>query len=137
VEIVRLTDLVSFAIALTPMLMLVPWAAHANRAQPARFWWIKGSLILGSLALLLPITGIMNVSDVNLGTLNMWTGAMFVGTVMQPAATALSLFFLIDAWRCGAGRWLRGYAATVSLCGAVVTAYLAYWSVIAFRPWNY
>jgi hypothetical protein len=117
--------------------MLVPWAVHANRAQPARFWWTKGSLILGSLALLLPITGIMNVSDTNLGTLNMWTGAMFVGTVMQPAATALSLFFVIDAWRRGAGPWLRGYAAAVSLCAVVLTAYLAYWGMLAFRPWDY
>jgi CubicO group peptidase (beta-lactamase class C family) len=137
VELVRWTVLLSFAIALTPILMLLPWAAHANRAEPAGFWWTKGSLVLGSLALLLPITGIMNVSDVNLGTRNVWTGAMFVGTVMQPAAAALSLFFVIDAWRRGAGPWLRGYAAAVSLCATVVTAYLAYWSVIAFRPWAY
>ena len=137
VEVVRWTVLLSFAIALTPVLMLVPWAAHANRAQPASFWWTKASLILGSLALLLPIMGVMNVSDVSLGTRNVWTGGIFVGTVMQPAATALSWFFVIDAWRRGAGAWLRAYAATVSLCAVVLTAYLAYWGMLAFRPWDF
>ena len=137
VELVRWPVLLSFAIALTPILMLLPWAVHANRVQPSGFWWTKGALILGSLALLLPIVGIMNVSDVNLGAQNVWTRAMFVGTVMQPAATILSLLFALDAWRHGAGPWLRAYAVTVSLCASVLTAYLTYWGMLAFRPWSF
>ena len=53
----------------------------------------------------------MNVSDVSLGTRNVWTAAMFLGTVLLPAAAILSLLFAIDAWRRGAGRWLSAYAA--------------------------
>ena len=137
VEAVRWPVLISFAFALTPIVMLVPWAVRATRAEPSGFWWTKSALILGSVALLLPVLGIMSVSDVNLGTQNIWTAAIFVGTVLQPAAAVLSLLFTIDAWRREAGQWLRAYALTVSLCACVLTAYLAYWGMLAFRPWAF
>ncbi len=137
VEIVRWAVLLSFALALTPVVMLAPWAVHARRAVPSGFWWTKSTLMLGSLALLLPVLGIMQVSDLNLGTQNTWTAAMFLGTVLQPAAAILSLLFAIDAWRRGAGPWLRAYAVTASVCSCVLTAYLSYWGMVAFRPWSF
>ncbi|MSO62589.1 MAG: class A beta-lactamase-related serine hydrolase [Acidobacteria bacterium] len=137
VEVVRWPVFFSFALALTPILMLVPWVAHATRANPSGFWWTKGVLILGSIALLLPVIGIMNVADVNLGTQNIWTTAMFAGTVLQPAAAILSLLFAIDAWRRGAGPWLRGYAVAVSTCACILTAYLSAWGMLPSRPWAF
>jgi len=137
VELVRWPVLVSIALALTPVVMLLPWAAHARRASPSGFWWTKSVLILGSVALLLPVLGIMQVSDLNLGTRNVWTAAIFLGTVMQPAAALLSLVLAIDAWRRGAGPWLRAYALTVSLCTLVLTIYLSWWDALAFRPWAF
>ena len=41
----------------------------------------------------------MNVTDLSLGTRNIWTAAMFAGTVLMPAAAILSFLFTIDAWR--------------------------------------
>ncbi len=137
VELVRGPVLLSLVIALTPLVMLVPWLINAKRADPLTFWWTKSALMLGSLAWLLPVAGIMNVSDISLGELNAWTGMMFLGTLLQPAATALSLFFAVDAWRRGAEPWLRTYALGVVLCSCVLTAYLAAWDMIAFRPWAF
>lgn len=137
VEIVRWSVLLSFVLALTPIVMLVPWAVHARLADPSGYWWTKTVLVLGSVVLLLPVVGIMQVSDVTIGTQNIWTGAMFLGTVMQPVAAILSLLFAIDAWRRGAGPWLRVYALTVSLCAIVLTTYLSSWGMLAFRPWAY
>lgn len=137
VELVRWPVLLSFAVALTPIVMLVPWAVHARRATPSGFWWTKSALLLDSLALLLPALGIMQVSDLTVGTQNLWTAAMFLGTLMQPGAAVLSLLFAIDAWRRGAGPWLRAYALTVSGCALVLSAYLASWGMLAFRSWAY
>jgi len=137
VEAMRWPVLISFAFALTPIVMLLPWAVRATRAEPSGFWWTKSVLILGSVALLLPVLGIMNVSDVNLGTQNIWTAVMFLGTVLQPAAAALSLLFAIDSWRRGAGWWFRAYALAVSVCACVLTTYLSSWGMIAFRPWAF
>lgn len=137
VEMVRWPVFLSYALAQTPILMLIAWAFHAKHASPSGFWWLKSVLCLGAAALLLPLAGMMNVSDVTLGTQNMWTGAIFLGSVLQPAAAALSVLFTVDAWRRGAGPWLRTYALVVSLCACVVSAYLAYWGMIAFRPWAF
>ena len=137
VEIVRWPVLGSFALALTPLVMLIPWTVRARRASRSGFWWTKAMLVLGSIALLLPVFGVMQVSDLSIGTQNVWTAAMFLGTVLQPAAAVLSLLFAIDAWRRGAGTWFRAYAVAVSLGAIVVTAYLGSWGMIAFRPWAY
>ena len=136
VELVRGPVLLSFAIALTPVVMLVPWLINAKRAYPSAFWWTKSALILGSVSLLLPVVGILNVSDVSRGELNAWTGMIFLGTLMQPATSILSLPFAVDAWRRGAGPWLNTYAWIVSLSACVLSAYLAYWGMLAFRPWS-
>ena len=137
IEIVRWSVLGSLALVLTPVALLVAWGIHAKRATPSGFWWTKSSLLLGSAGVLLIVLGVMNVSDLSLGTQNVWTAAIFVGSLLLPTAAILSLLFALDAWRRGAGPWLRAYALIVSLAACVLTAYLAYWSMLAFRPWAF
>ena len=62
---------------------------------------------------------------------------MFAGTVLMPAAAILSFLFTIDAWRSGAGRWLRSYALAVSIAALVISGYLSAWGMIGFRPWSF
>jgi len=137
VESVRWPVLVSAALVLTPLLMLLIWIVHARRAEPSGFWWMKIFLLLCAIALVLPVTGVMNVSDRELGTFNLWTAAMFSGSVLLPAAAILSFVFTIDAWRRDAGRWLAGYAMIVSVAALIVSGYLSAWGMIGFRPWNF
>ena len=137
VELVRWPVLVSFALAFTPVLMIVAWTIRRNRASPAGFRWLKGALTLVSITVLLPVVGVMNVSEGSLGTQNVWTTAIYMATVVLPAAAIMSLVLTVDAWRRGAGPWLRGYALTIALGACVLSAYLAYWGMIAFRPWSY
>ncbi len=136
VEIVRWPVLLSFALALTPVVMLVPWAFHARRAAPSGFWWTKSTLVLACAGVLLIVLGIMNVSDRSLGTQNVWTAAIFVGSLLLPAAAVMALLFSLDAWRRGAGPWLRAYALTVSACALLLSGYLACWGMLAFRSWS-
>jgi len=137
VESVRWPVLISAAIVLTPLLMLIIWIVHARRAEPAGFWWMKFFLLLCAIAFVLPVIGVMNVSDRQLGTFNLWTAAMFAGSVLMPAAALLSFISTIDAWRREAGRWLAAYAMIVSIAAIVVSGYLSAWGMIAFRPWNF
>jgi hypothetical protein len=80
---------------------------------------------------------LVTVDDIALGTRNPWTAAMFLGTVLVPAAAILSFLFTIDAWRNDAGRWLRAYALTVSIAALIVSGYLSSWGMIGFRPWSF
>lgn len=137
VEMIRWPVLLAFALALTPIAMLVPWAVHAPRAAPSGFWWTKSTLLFAGAGVLLMVLGVMNVSDRTLGAQNAWTAAIFLGSILLPAAAILSLLFTLDAWRRGAGPWLRVYALGVSLCALVLTAYLSYWGMVAFRPWSW
>lgn len=137
VEVVRWPVLLAGALALTPIVMLIPWAVRVRRATPSGFWWTKSTLLLACAGVLLIVLGVMNVSDRSFGTQNARTAAIFLGSMLLPAAAILSLLFTLDAWRRGAGHWLRAYALAVSLGSCVLTAYLAYWGMIAFRSWAY
>ena len=107
VEIVRWPVMLSFFLAATPLAMLIPWLVRIRRAEPSGFWWLKTSLLLCAAAVLLPTAGVMNVRDIELGARNLWTGAMFIGSVMLPVSALLALFFTVNAWREDAGPWLR------------------------------
>jgi len=137
VELVRWPVLASMVLVLTPIAMLVPWAIGARRAAPAGFWWTKSALVLAGIGELLIVLGIMNASDRSLGTQNMWTATIFVGSILLPAAAIIATMFTLDAWRRGAGRWLRAYALVASMSALVLSAYLSAWGMLAFRSWAY
>ena len=137
IESVRWPVLVSTGRALTPLLMMVPWIVHARRAQPKGFWWLKLWLLFCSVGLALPAIAVMNAGVAQLGTRNVWTAAIFAGSILFPAAAILSFLFTVDALMSGAGKWLRAYALLVSLAALIVSGYLSAWGMLAFRPWSY
>jgi CubicO group peptidase (beta-lactamase class C family) len=137
IESVRWPVIVSAVLVLTPLLMIVAWVVHAKKAEPFGFWSLKACLLLCAIAFVLPVIGVMNVTDRELGTRNIWTAAMFAGSMLMPAAAILSFLFTVEAWRSDAGRWLRSYAMVVSIAALIISGYLSAWGMIAFRPWNF
>ncbi len=137
IESVRWPVLVSTGLALTPLLMMIPWIVHARRAQPKGFWWLKLWLLFCSIGLALPVIAVMNAGVSQLGTRNIWTAAIFAGSILFPAAAILSFLFTVDALMSGAGKWLRAYALMVSVAALIVSGYLSAWGMLAFRPWSY
>lgn len=137
VEIVRWPVLISYFFLMTPVLVALIWLAHARRAWPMGFWWLKVSLLLCAMAVLAPVLGIAQVSSTELGLLNPWTFAMFVGPVTLPVASILSIAFTVDAIRKGAGRWLRTYAVMISIAALTLSAYLLAWGIVGFKPWSF
>ena len=137
VESVRWPVLVSAGLVLTPLMMMVPWILRARRATPSGFWWTKIFLFLCGVAFVLPVIGIWNVSDLTIGTRNVWTAAMFGGSALLPAAAILAFVFAMGAWRDGAGPWFRSYAMAVSIAALILSGYLSAWGMIGFRPWSF
>jgi hypothetical protein len=122
---------------MTPLPMLLPWLAHARRAAPAGFWWLKAALLLCTIALLGP-TVIFSATPMEVfAALGPASAAFYAGTVLLPIAAVLALGLSIVAWQRGAGRWLRAYAVVISLAALVASAYLTAWGMIGFRPWDY
>jgi CubicO group peptidase (beta-lactamase class C family) len=147
VDLIRWPVLLSAALVLTPLVMIVPWIVtslarrrarrEGGRAEPSGFWWLKIWLLSCGVAFIAPVAGVINSDDILLGTRNMWTAAIFTGSIVLPVAAILSFLFTIDAFIKDAGRWLRAYALVVSIAALVVSAYLSAWGMIGFRPWNF
>ena len=157
IESVRWPVLVSTGLAFTPLVAMIPWIVmslarrrvrrsaereggsaqrEGGRPEPG-FWWLRFWLLLCSVALALPVIAVMNAGAAQLGTRNIWTAAIFAGSILFPAAAILSFLFTIDAVMSGAGKWLRAYALMVSLAALIVSGYLSAWGMLAFRPWSY
>jgi CubicO group peptidase (beta-lactamase class C family) len=143
IESIRWPVFISVGIVLTPLIMIIPWVFMAvsrrrsNSVVEPGFWWLKTLLLLCALALALPVIGVMNVVDRDLGSQNMWTVMMFAGSVLIPAAAILTFLLVIDAWRNGARPWLRAYSLTVSIAALIISGYLSAWGMLAFRPWTF
>jgi hypothetical protein len=141
IEPIRWAVLGSAAVALTPLVMMIPWIVigwfRRDTTGGGAFWTLKIFLVLCAIALLLPFIGVMNVADRDLGTQNVWTMAMFAGSVLIPVAAILAFLFAIDAWRNGAGWWLRGYSLLVAVASLIISGYLSAWGMLAFRPWSF
>lgn len=135
IESIRWPVLVSVVIVLTPFAMLVPWLIFIRRSPG--FWWMKIFLLLCAVAFMLPVIGVINVTDRELGMRNLWTMMVFAGSVLLPAAAILSFLFVVDAWRNGAGAWLRAYSLLVSIAALIISGYLSAWGMLAFKPWSF
>jgi CubicO group peptidase (beta-lactamase class C family) len=134
IDVIRWAVLLSAALVVTPLAVMLLWIL---RSRHAGFWWLRCFLLLCAVAFVLPVIGVLNVNDLLLGTRNVWTSAMFAGTVLMPAAAILSLLFTIDAWRNAAGRAFRVYALGVSIAALVISGYLSSWGMIGFMPWSF
>src|SRR5688572_9794080 len=137
VDVIRWPVLASVAVALTPLLMMVPWIVHARRAEPRSFWWLKLALLGCSVRLVPPVIGFMNAGVTGLGTTNLSTMAIFTGSILVPTAAILSFLFAVEAFMSGAGRWLKAYAVVTSIAALIVAGYLSAWGMLAFTPWNF
>lgn len=139
VDAIRWPVLMSLAVMLTPLPMALVWFIQglSRRSAKREGGPLKVSLVLAGIGLVLPMVAMMNVSDLDLGTRNIWTNAVFAGSIVVPVAAIVSFLLVIDAFLSGAGKWLRGYALVVSIAALIVSGYLSAWGMIAFRPWAY
>ncbi|MGH9218313.1 MAG: serine hydrolase domain-containing protein, partial [Vicinamibacterales bacterium] len=150
VDVIRWPVLISLVILLTPSLMAVPWllqglsrrlvrrsAEREGGSAKREGGWLKLSLLGCSAGLILPAIGFMNAGDTALGTRNLWTIAIFTGSILVPTAAILSSLFTVEAFMSGAGRWLKTYAVVTSIAALIVAGYLSAWGMLAFTPWNF
>jgi len=142
VEIIRWPVLISAGLVVTPLAVVPFWMVRWLRRWPVRRsaeregGWLRFVLLLCAGAFMLPVIGALNVTDFSLGSRNVWTAAIFCGSVLLPAAAILAFLFTIDAWRNRAGRGLLAYALTVSIAALVISGYLSWWGMIGFMPWS-
>lgn len=143
VEIIRWPVLISAALVVTPLAVAPFWIVGmwrrrlVRRSAEREGGWLRFFLLLCAIAFALPVIGALNVTDLSLGSRNVWTAAIFAGSLLLPGAAILAFLFTIDGWRNRAGRGLLAYALAVSVAALVISGYLSAWGMIGFRPWNF
>lgn len=70
-----------------------------------------------------------------LGNLTIWSGGIFLATVVFAIASLTSGLVLWLTPEQGTRKVVRGYATSIISAMLVFTAYLAYWGVIGLRTW--
>ncbi|HQZ40264.1 MAG TPA: serine hydrolase [Vicinamibacterales bacterium] len=137
VEVIRVPVLLSIALLATVPLALVVWLVRVTRARPRGYWALKLTIMLLPAALI-AVAGMVLWAPVrDWGVQNMWTRLVFLGTWALPLASLVALVLWVAAWRDGAGRWFRAYAALVTAAGLVLSAFAAAWGLVGLRPWAY
>ncbi len=137
VELVRAPVAASLTIAATVPIALVGWLVHAGRARPAGFWLLKLALACIPAAVVALVSMVLWAPAREWGEMTMWTRLTYLGSWALPLASLVALALLVDAWRRGAGRWVRGYALLVTAAGLTLSAFIAAWGLVGLRPWAY
>ncbi|MGE0463739.1 MAG: serine hydrolase domain-containing protein [Vicinamibacterales bacterium] len=135
VELVRVPVAGSMAIAATVPIALVAWLLHARRARPAGFWLLKLTLACIPAAVVALAGMVLWAPAREWGEMTTWTRLTYLGSWGLPLASLVALALLADAWRRGAGHWVRGYALLVTAAGLTLSAFIAAWGLVGLRPW--
>lgn len=137
VEMVRTPVLIACALLMSPFAFAIIWIVHARRARPKGFWGLKCMLVLPGASIAMSAAAVHFAPTGRLGTINLWTEAIWAGSVLLPIAALLATIATLVASMRGAGRWLRSYAIAVSCAAIVVSSYLYAWGMLGFRTWDF
>ena len=137
VEAVRGPIVLAVVLLATVPLAILLWLVRMRVARPAGFWALKVTLLVLPLALVALCSLPLWIPGREWGVPNLWTRLTFIGSWSLPVFSVVALVLVVDAWRRGAGPWLRGYAVAVTWAGLVLSAYIAVWGLVGLRPWVY
>ena len=108
-----------------------------NRRRPReralRLW-----PLIGVLSLIAAVVVFVQCSEdliPRMGNLTGWSFALFLATLIFPAAAAASVIALRRASKLETRRSVRIYSAVVTLALVIAAVYLGYWGIIGLRLW--
>ncbi len=91
--------------------------------------------LLATLALLIVPLCLMKLSGAQIGSLNLWTAGIFLGTFFFPLLSILGLFLVLRVPKEEIHRGVRIHSLLVSSACCVLTGFLLSWHLLALRLW--
>lgn len=127
--------LVFATIPVAALVWIVRGIARMRRGEPA------GAIALKVVLCVLPVAfiaifGLWMAPSTQWGTLSLWTRVTFLGTWGVPLVSVIAFALVLAEWRTADG-WFLAYASLAMLGGLGISAYLASWGLVGFRPWAY
>jgi CubicO group peptidase (beta-lactamase class C family) len=136
-EVIRMPLLFAPPVIASVLPMTLLWLLRIRRARPSGFWGLKLALLLCPLTMAVPFLALVATPTRQWGAMNAGTIAVYVGTLLIPAAAALALFMTVWAWRGSASRWLLAYGTLVTIAMTGVSLYFASTELVGLRTWSY
>jgi CubicO group peptidase (beta-lactamase class C family) len=97
--------------------------------------WVRGTPVLASLSLLLVIFCVMRFSGTQIGTFNVRSAGVFLGTLLFPLFSFAGLILALRVPKSEIHRAVRIHSLLVSGACCLLSGFLASWGLLALRTW--
>jgi hypothetical protein len=91
--------------------------------------------LVATLALLIVPLCFMKLSGVQIGSFNLWTVGIFLGTFLYPILSVIGLVLVLRVPKEEIHRGVRIHSLLVSSACCVLTGFLWSWHLLALRLW--
>jgi CubicO group peptidase (beta-lactamase class C family) len=91
--------------------------------------------LLATLSLLIVPLCLMKLSGAQIGSLNLWTAGIFLGTFFFPLLSILGLVLVLRVPKEEIHRGVRIHSLLVSSACCIITGFLLSWHLLALRLW--
>jgi CubicO group peptidase (beta-lactamase class C family) len=121
----------------TSLLFALVWILRKlfGKMKDVRHLAVRGVPVLGILCLLAVPYCFTRLSGPQIGTMNLWTVGIFLGTALFPLLSLLGLLLAKSVPREEIHNGVRIHALLVSLACCVLTAFMASWGLLSVRLW--
>jgi hypothetical protein len=96
---------------------------------------VRVAPLLATLSLLIVPLCLMKLSGAQIGSLNLWTAGIFLGTFFFPLLSILGLVLALRVPKEEIHRAVRIHSLLVSSACCVLTGFLLSWHLLALRLW--
>jgi hypothetical protein len=126
-----------FALMATSLLFAVAWILRKlfGKMKDVRHLAVRGVPVSAILCLLAVPYCFTRLSGPQIGTMNLWTVGIFLGTALFPLLSLLGLLLAKSVPREEIHNGVRIHALLVSLACCVLTAFMASWGLLSVRLW--
>ncbi len=139
--IIPLLRIALLALCLFFMLTSLPFALVwiflklVGAMKDVRHLWVRVAPLLATLALLIVPVCFSKLNGPQIGTFNLWTLGIFLGTFSFPILSVLGLALVLRVPRNEIHRGVRIHSLLASSACCVITGFLWSWHLVAVRLW--
>ena len=120
-------------IVYAPFWLLGGISRQRRRPNERAVRWCPLMAVLSLVTVVLVVIASNPDPITRMGNLTIWSGAVFVLTILFASASVASAVAVLRAQ--GVRKWVWRYSVAVALALLIATVYLAYWGVIGLRLW--
>jgi CubicO group peptidase (beta-lactamase class C family) len=135
IRIALLSLCLFFMLTSLPFALVWLFLKLVGAMKDVRHLSVRVAPLLATLALLIVPICFQKLSGSQIGSLNLWTAGIFLGTFFFPLLSIISLVLVLRAPKDEIHRGVRIHSLLVSSACCVVTGFLLSWHLLALRLW--